>query len=127
MRSGAPSTRLAVATGATAAATMGAMPYTADQLQQELDRFNASLGLVTRRAGRGLDYDFERRLDAHRRMLSEVPRLAATACSPAYGERVRVEEIRAALDLHNLTGLRICAHLPRSRRWSDRPPDRHDA
>lgn len=50
-------------------------------------------------------------------MLSEVPRLAATACSPAYGERVRVEEIRAALDLHNRTGLRICAHLPRSRRW----------
>ena len=42
------------------------------RLQQELDRFNASLGLVTRRAGRGLDYDFERRLDAHRRMLSDM-------------------------------------------------------
>lgn len=48
------------------------MPYSADQLQHELARFNAALGQVQRLAGRGLDHDFERRLDAHRRMLSDM-------------------------------------------------------
>lgn len=50
----------------------GDMTYTADQLQQELARFGATLGQVARRAGRGLDHDFERRLDAHRRTLSDM-------------------------------------------------------
>jgi hypothetical protein len=49
-----------------------AMHYTPDQLHAELARFNASLRLVSRRAGRGLDYDFERTLDAHRRTLSDM-------------------------------------------------------
>lgn len=48
------------------------MPYSADQLQHELARFNAALGQVPRMAGRGLDHDFERRLDAHRRTLSDM-------------------------------------------------------
>ncbi len=48
------------------------MPYSADQLQHELARFNAALGQVPRLAGRGLDHDFERRLDMHRRMLSDM-------------------------------------------------------
>ncbi|RPE77227.1 hypothetical protein [Vulcaniibacterium tengchongense] len=48
------------------------MHYTADQLQQELARFAATLAQAGRRAGRGLDHDFERRLDAHRRVLSDM-------------------------------------------------------
>jgi hypothetical protein len=51
---------------------MNAMHYTADQLQTELALFTASLRQVSRRAGRGRDYDFERRLDAHRRTLSDM-------------------------------------------------------
>ena len=40
-----------------------------DELRQALARFDATLRQVERHAGRGLDADCERRLDAHRRVL----------------------------------------------------------
>ena len=48
------------------------MHYTSVQIEDELQRLDATLGRVSARAGRGLDYEIERRLDAHRRTLNDM-------------------------------------------------------
>ncbi|RDZ28922.1 hypothetical protein [Lysobacter silvisoli] len=48
------------------------MPYTPEQIEAEFQRLSATLARVQARAGRGLDYELERRLDAHRRTLSDM-------------------------------------------------------
>ncbi|UHQ21843.1 hypothetical protein LVB77_14335 [Lysobacter sp. 5GHs7-4] len=48
------------------------MHYTSAQIEDEVQRLDATLARVSARAGRGLDYELERRLDAHRRSLSDM-------------------------------------------------------
>lgn len=48
------------------------MHYTSAQIEDEFQHLDATLARATARAGRGLDYEIERRLDAHRRTLSDM-------------------------------------------------------
>ncbi|MEG3193250.1 hypothetical protein [Lysobacter sp. D1-1-M9] len=45
------------------------MNFSADELRNELDRLDATMTQTVRRAGGGLEPDFERRLDTHLRSL----------------------------------------------------------
>lgn len=48
------------------------MNISADELRHELARIDATMTQAIRRAGRGLDPDFERRLDTHLRSLRAI-------------------------------------------------------
>lgn len=55
------------------------MHYTSAQIEDEFQRLDATLARVVARAGRGLDYEIERRLDTHRRSLSDMVGADGTA------------------------------------------------
>lgn len=66
-----------------ATASPDAMPNTVDCLQDVLARADATLSEVVRRAGRGLEPELERQLDAHLRGLRAVLPEAATGAAEA--------------------------------------------
>ncbi|KGM53435.1 hypothetical protein N800_07600 [Lysobacter daejeonensis GH1-9] len=63
--------------------TRHAMPHTDDHLHDALARTDATLSEVVRRAGRGLEPELERQLDAHLRGLRAVLPDADTCAAEA--------------------------------------------